>query len=433
MKLWQKTYNLNNEVEKFTTDDDKTFDLMLSKYDVIGNIAHAKMLNKIGILNQDELIILIDELQNILITIENNEFEIDDNIEDVHSQIEYLLTQKLGEVGKKIHTARSRNDQVLLDIRLYLKDKFIEISTLTQYLFDVLIDLSNKNKDILIPGFTHHQVAMPSSFGLWFGAYAESIAEDYELLFGAIKLIDRNPLGSAAGFGSSFPIDRDFTSQELNFERPIINSVYCQMTRGKIEKISSNVIANLASTISRLANDIVLYSNQNYNFLKLPKEYSTGSSIMPHKQNPDVFELIRAKCNVLQSIPIELTLLMNNLNSGYHRDSQLTKKILFPAINEIIEIIKITTHILPLLELNNNILDNKIYKYIGSVEMINEFVNSGESFRTAYKIVSEKIEKNEFTFDMSLEHTHLGSISNLGNERIGKYFNNLMSEMEKYS
>jgi argininosuccinate lyase len=431
MKLWQKSYDMNADVEKFTCGRDKEFDLLLAKHDVACNLAHSRMLYEVGILTKEETIELHKELLNIYRQIENCKFSIDDNVEDIHSQIELLLTDKLGETGKKIHTARSRNDQVLTDIRLFLREELLKIADKTEKLFRIFIELSEKNKEILLPGYTHLQVAMPSSFGLWYGAYAESLSEDYELLAGALKLCDKSPLGSAAGFGSGFPIDRQMTADLLNFSSLVVNSVYCQMTRGKIEKFAANAIASIGATLSRLATDLCLYSSQNFAFLKLPKEYTTGSSIMPHKQNPDVFELVRARCNRLQTIPMELTMLTANMPSGYHRDYQLTKEIIFPAFKEITECIEITSMLLPKLEFNLQIFENPIYKYIGSVEAINKLVNDGMSFREAYHNISQKIEEGNFEFNSNPKYTHIGSIGNPGNEMIINNFEKVKNEIMK--
>ncbi len=431
MKLWQKSYDINPDVEKFTTGRDKEFDILLAKHDVACNLAHSRMLYEIGILTKEETITLHKELFNIYKQIEKGEFEINDDVEDVHSQIEQLLTEKLGDTGRKIHTARSRNDQVLTDIRLFLKGELLKIAEKTEKLFLILIELSEANKGVLLPGYTHLQVAMPSSFGLWFGAFAESLSEDFELLAGALKLCDKSPLGSAAGFGSGFPVDRQLTSDLLNFNGLVVNSVYCQMTRGKIEKITANALASIGATLARLAMDICLYSSQNFSFLKLPKEYTTGSSIMPHKQNPDVFEIVRARCNKLQTIPMVLAMLSTNLPSGYHRDYQLTKEIVFPAFNEISECLEITSTILSKIEINREILENPIYKYIGSVEAVNELVKEGMSFRDAYHKISQKIEEGEFKFDSNPNYTHIGSIGNPGNEKIIQNFDKVKIDIRK--
>jgi argininosuccinate lyase len=387
------------------------------------------MLFEAGMLTKEETISLHRELLDIYSQVENCRFSIRENVEDVHSQVELLLTEKLGETGKKIHTARSRNDQVLLDIRLFLKENLLITASRLEKLFRTLIDLSEKNREVLLPGYTHLQVAMPSSFGLWFGAYAESLSEDYELLAGAISLTDKNPLGSAAGYGSSFPINRKKTASLLNFGGLVVNSVYCQMTRGKIEKITANALASIASTLARLSMDICLYTSQNFSFLKLPKEYTTGSSIMPHKQNPDVFELVRTRCNRLQAVPFELTTLMTNLPSGYQRDYQLTKEIIFAALKTINDCIDITAMILPKIEINKHILDNEIYRYIGSVEAINQLVNEGMSFRQAYHAISKSIEEGKFEYRLDHEYTHIGSIGNPGNELILANFERIKTEL----
>ncbi len=418
MKLWDKGSHPDAKVDRFTVGNDRELDLLLAKYDVIASKAHAAMLGKIGMLSSSETEELIGELEKIGDDIARGNFTIEDEFEDMHSKIEYLLTQRLGDTGKKIHTARSRNDQVLVAIQLFLKEELIQIRDMTEELFELLIDLAEKYKDVQIPGYTHLQVAMPSSFGLWFSAYAESLVDDMHMLNAALKIVDQNPLGSAAGYGSSFPIDREFTSNSLGFHTQKYNVVAAQMGRGKVEKVTSFGLSALAGTVSRLAMDICLYMSQNFEFLSFPQEYTTGSSIMPHKQNPDVFELIRAKCNKIQAVPGQLTLLVNNLPSGYHRDFQLTKEVILPAIQETKACLDMLSSALPKVSVNENILDNAKYKYIYSVERVNELVQQGIPFRDAYKQVAEEIQKGTFSPKRELDHTHQGSIGNLCLDKI---------------
>jgi len=418
MKLWEKGIPTDQKIDIFTVGNDRQLDLVLAKYDVLGSIAHAKMLQKINILTEKEATDLVTTLEEILVEIEKGNFTIEDTFEDVHSKIEYLLTGKLGDTGKKIHTARSRNDQVLVDIHLYLKDEISEIKKLTKALFDLLISLSKKHENVLLPGYTHLQIAMPSSFGMWLSAYAETLIDDVVLLNAAQKIVDQNPLGSAAGYGSSFPIDRTFTTQELQFATLKYNSVAAQMSRGKSEKIVAFAMSGLASTFSKLAMDICLYMSQNFNFISLPSHLTTGSSIMPHKKNPDVFELIRAKCNKIQALPYEITLLTNNLPSGYHRDFQLLKEGLFPAIQSLKSCLEIASFAIKDIQVNETILDDKKYDYLFTVDALNELVTEGKPFRDAYKIVAEQIENNTFQSPKATKHTHEGSINNLCLEEI---------------
>jgi argininosuccinate lyase len=421
MKLWQKENTSVSElIEKFTVGRDKEFDLLLAKYDIQGSIAHVTMLAEVGLMEKEEVEKAVKELKNIATEIENNQFKIEDNVEDVHSQVEFLLTQRIGDIGKKIHSGRSRNDQVAVDIKLYLRAEVLKIKDEVKELFDLLLSLSERYKDKLLPGYTHLQIAMPSSFGLWFGAYAESLVDDLEMLAASYNVTNKNPLGSGAGYGSSFPLNRTLTTKLLQFHTLNYNSVYAQMSRGKTEKIVSMGMSCIAATLSKLAMDCCLYMNQNFKFISFPAHLTTGSSIMPHKKNPDVFELIRAKCNRIQSIPNELTLLLNNLPSGYHRDLQLTKEILFPAIEELKACLQLTRLMLSNIEIQDNILEDEKYKYLFSVEAVNELVNKGISFREAYQQVGNQIEKGQFNFDLSkgLHHTHEGSIGNLGNEEI---------------
>jgi argininosuccinate lyase len=427
MKLWQKeNTSVSALIEKFTVGRDKEFDLMLAAYDVMGSIAHVKMLASVGLMTKDEGGQAVKGLEEILNEIHHSQFTIHENVEDVHSQVELLLTQRIGETGKKIHSGRSRNDQVAVAIKLYLRAAVLEIKDEAKSLFDLLITQSEKFRDKLLPGYTHLQIAMPSSFGLWLGAYAESLVDDLEMLAAAYNVANKNPLGSGAGYGSSFPLNRTMTTELLEFGAMNYNAVYAQMSRGKTEKIVSMGLSNIAATLSRLSMDCCLYMNQNFGFISFPDHLTTGSSIMPHKKNPDVFELIRAKCNRIQSIPNELTLLINNLPSGYHRDLQLTKEILFPAIEELKACLQMMKLMLSEMRVNENILQDEKYKYLFSVEAVNELVNKGIPFREAYKQVGNEIEKGSFSFDHTkqLHHTHEGSIGNLSNDRI-------VDEMEK--
>jgi argininosuccinate lyase len=421
MKLWQKENTaVSALIEQFTVGRDKEFDTMLAAYDVMGSIAHVKMLASVGLMTNEESAEAVQGLEQILDEIHHSRFTIHDSVEDVHSQVELLLTQRIGETGKKIHSGRSRNDQVAVAIKLYLRAAIIDIKNETKKLFDLLIAQSEKFKDKLLPGYTHLQIAMPSSFGLWLAAYAESLVDDLELLAAAYIVTNKNPLGSGAGYGSSFPLNRTMTTNLLEFATMNHNAVYAQMSRGKTEKIVSMGMSSIAATLSRLAMDCCLYMNQNFGFISFPDHLTTGSSIMPHKKNPDVFELIRAKCNRIQSIPNELILLVNNLPSGYHRDLQLTKEILFPAIEELKACLQLMGVMLTEMRVNENILSDEKYKYLFSVEAVNELVNKGISFREAYKQVGNDIEKGTFNFDYTrqLHHTHEGSIGNLGNEKI---------------
>lgn len=430
-KIWQKDNNATNIlVNKFTVGKDLDFDERLAKYDVKGSMAHCKMLAEVGIISNEESNQMLSVLEEILRDIENDTFEIDKTAEDIHSQIESILIEKLGDTGKKIHTARSRNDQVLLDIKLYLVDEIREITALTDEFFQILIKLSDQYKNVLLPGYTHLQIAMPSSFGLWFGAYAEALLDDVEMLFSVKNIINKNPLGSAAGYGSSFPIDRESTTYNLGFQSMNYNSVYAQMTRGKSEKMLSMAMATLAGTLGKFAYDVCLYLSQNFDFISFPKEFTTGSSIMPHKKNPDIFELVRARCNRIQSLPNEFILLTNNLPSGYHRDMQLTKEILFPAIDSLKECLEILSYTLPNIQVKDGILEDEKYKYLFSVEKINEEVKNGSSFRDAYVKVGQEIENNEFDFEIkNLNHTHEGSIGNLCLDKIEYQFNKLKNKL----
>lgn len=423
MKLWQKESTAVSEIiERFTVGRDKEFDLLLAKYDVQGSIAHVTMLGEVGLMTKEEATQATKGLAEILETIQDSGFTIDPGVEDIHSQVELLLTQKIGDTGKKIHSGRSRNDQVAVDIKLYLRAEVLIIKEEVKKLFDLLISQSEKFKNKLIPGYTHLQIAMPSSVGLWLGAYAESLVDDMELLAASFTIINKNPLGSGAGYGSSFPLNRKRTTELLNFRTLNWNSVYAQMSRGKTEKIVSTSLSSIAATLGKLSMDCCLYLNQNFAFISFPEELTTGSSIMPHKKNPDVFELIRAKCNRIQSIPNELTLLLSNLPSGYHRDLQLTKEILFPAIEELKACLELMQLMLSKLSVRDNILDDKLYTYLFSVEAVNELVNKGTPFREAYQQVGNLIDKSDFRFDYQnkLNHTHEGSIGNLCNDAIIK-------------
>ena len=418
-KLWEKGIKTDQFIEEFTVGKDRELDIELARHDVRGTIAHITMLESVGLLEKSELEILIRELENIQEQIiAKGKFQIEDGVEDVHSQIELMLTKKLGDVGKKIHSGRSRNDQVLVDIRLFLREQLGELRSLINDLFSALIDKADMHKDVLMPGYTHTQAAMPSSFGLWFSAYAESLVDDVEILNGAYKVVNRNPLGSAAGYGSSFPLNRRMTSDLLGFESMVYNSVYAQMGRGKTEQVVASALANLASTLNKLAADVCLYNSQNFQFLKLPDELTTGSSIMPHKKNPDVFELLRAKTNVLMALPNQIMMTLSNLTSGYHRDFQLLKELLFPAIKEMKSCLKIASYSVSKIEPVKDILDDPKYKLIFSVEAVNELVVKGIPFREAYQQVAKQIEDGSFVPPKELNHTHEGSIGNLMLEEI---------------
>jgi argininosuccinate lyase len=418
-KLWEKGIKTDQFIEEFTVGKDRELDLELAKHDVRGTIAHITMLESVGLLEKSELEILIRELENIQEQIiAKGKFQIEDGVEDVHSQIELMLTKELGDIGKKVHSGRSRNDQVLVDIRIFLREQLEEIRSLTNDLFSALIDQAGTYKDVLMPGYTHTQAAMPSSFGLWFSAYAESLVDDVEIMNGAYKVVNRNPLGSAAGYGSSFPLNRQMTSDLLGFESMVYNSVYAQMGRGKTEQVVASALANLASSLNKLAADVCLYNSQNFQFLKLPDELTTGSSIMPHKKNPDVFELLRAKTNVLMALPNQIMITLSNLTSGYHRDFQLLKELLFPAIKEMKSCLKIASYSVSKIEPVKDILDDPKYKLIFSVEAVNELVVKGIPFREAYQQVAKQIEDGSFVPPKELNHTHEGSIGNLMLEEI---------------
>ena len=413
MKLWDKGFSTDKKIDHFTVGNDRELDLHLAKYDVIASRAHAKMLGKIGLLTQKETDDLIKELNHIEKSIQKGEFVIEDSFEDMHSKIEYILTQKLGDTGKKIHTARSRNDQVLVAMHLYLKNELAEIKSEIKILFDLLLNLADKYKAVLLPGYTHLQIAMPSSFGLWFSAYAESLIDDLYFIDAAYKVADQNPLGSAAGYGSSFPVDRTFTTTEMGFSNLKYNVVAAQMGRGKVEKAAAFGISSIAATLSKMAMDICLYMSQNFNFISFPDELTTGSSIMPHKKNPDVFELIRGKCNRLQAVPNQLTLILTNLPSGYHRDLQLVKEVIVPAIQDLKACIEILTFSLKEVRVNETILEDPKYDYLFSVDTLNELVLGGIPFRDAYKQMGMEIYEGRFTPKRDIKHTHEGSLGNL--------------------
>ncbi|MBR2260126.1 MAG: argininosuccinate lyase [Paludibacteraceae bacterium] len=427
-KLWDKGKATNEEIERFTVGRDIEMDLFLAKHDVLGSMAHITMLESIGLLGKDELPILLKELKSIYKLAESGDFKIEEGVEDVHSQVELLLTRKLGDLGKKIHSGRSRNDQVLLDMKLFIREQIHLVADAVMDLFHVLIEQSNKYKDVLLPGYTHLQIAMPSSFGLWFGAYAESLVDDMALLLAAWKMTNRNPLGSAAGYGSSFPLNRQMTTDLLGFDTMDYNVIYAQMGRGKVEKTVAFALAGIASTISKLAFDSCMFTSQNFGFIKLPDECTTGSSIMPHKKNPDVFELTRAKCNKIQTLPQQIMMIMNNLPSGYFRDLQIIKEIFIPVFDELKDCLKMTTHIMRDVKIRENILDDPKYDFIFSVEEVNRLVLSGMPFRDAYKKVGLDIEAGKFTPNKNIHHTHEGSIGNLCNDKIQDLMEKSMKE-----
>ena len=421
-KLWEKTVQLDHDVEKYTVGRDREMDMYLARYDVLGSIAHITMLESIGLLTADELATLTAELRNIYGEIEAGRFEIEEGIEDVHSQVELMLTRRLGDMGKKIHSGRSRNDQVLVDLRLFIRSELEDVVRHITVLFKTLIEQSNRYKDVLMPGYTHLQVAMPSSFGLWFGAYAESLADDLAVLRAAYEVNDRNPLGSAAGYGSSFPLNRELTTKLLGFASVDYNVVYAQMGRGKTERIVAQAIANVAATLSKLAFDACMYNSQNFGFIKLPDEFTTGSSIMPHKKNPDVFELTRARCNRLQALPYQVTMITNNLPVGYFRDLQLIKEEFLPEFDEIKAIVSMVNAMVSQIKVNENILDDTRYDLMFSVEEVNRLTREGMPFRDAYKKVGLDIEAGKFKPVKQVHHTHEGSIGNLCNDRISDLF-----------
>lgn len=429
-KLWEKNTTVDTDVEAYTVGLDREMDLYLAPFDVLGSMAHIRMLESIGLLTAPELDTLTDALRDIFNDIANGRFVIEDGVEDVHSQVELLLTRRLGDVGKKIHSGRSRNDQVLVDLKLFIRSRIEDIVNAVSKLFDILLTQSERYKDVIIPGYTHLQVAMPSSMGLWFGAYAESLVDDMTVLRAAYEVTNRNPLGSAAGYGSSFPLNRAMTTDLLGFESMDYNVVYAQMGRGKTERIVANAIASIAATVSKLAFDACMFNSQNFGFIKLPDEFTTGSSIMPHKKNPDVFELTRAKCNKLQALPVEITLITNNLPSGYFRDLQLVKESFLPAFDNIISILDMTGRMLANVKVNTDVSSDPRYKFMYSVEEVNRLAASGVPFRDAYKQVGLAIERGDFNPDRNIHHTHEGSIGNLCTDRIRARFDKIESQFD---
>ena len=429
-KLWEKNIDVNPEIERFTVGRDRELDLMLARYDVLGSLAHCKMLESIGMLTSEERLQLRQGLWGVYSAVAAGTFSIEVGVEDVHSQVELMLTRSLGDIGKKIHSGRSRNDQVLLDLKLFTRHELQEICEAVIALFDALQQQSEKHKDVLMPGYTHLQVAMPSSFGLWFGAYAESLADDMLFLQAAYKMCNRNPLGSAAGYGSSFPLNRTMTTELLGFDSMNYNVVYAQMGRGKCEKNIAFALASVAGTLSKLAFDACMFNSQNFGFVKLPAECTTGSSIMPHKKNPDVFEIMRAKCNRLQALPMDITMIMNNLPSGYFRDLQVIKELFLPAFAELKECLAMATYIIERIEVNKEILNDSRYDAMFSVEEVNRLATEGMPFRDAYKKVGLDIEAGTFTPNKNVHHTHEGSIGNLCNEEIRKIMYGIYEAMD---
>ncbi len=417
-KLWEKSVHVTEEIDRFTVGHDRELDLYLAKYDVLGSMAHVTMLHSIGLIADEELPVLLRELRAIYQVAESGDFVIEDGIEDVHSQVELMLTRKLGDMGKKIHSGRSRNDQVLVDLKLFTRDKIREVAEAVRDLFAELQQQSERYKNVLMPGYTHLQVAMPSSFGLWFGAYAESLADDMLLLEAAYRMTNRNPLGSAAGYGSSFPLNRTMTTELLGFDSMDYNVVYAQMGRGKNERNVAFALAGIAGTVAKLAFDACMFNSQNFGFVRLPDECTTGSSIMPHKKNPDVFELIRARCNKLQALPTQVVMIMNNLPCGYFRDLQEIKEVFLPAFNQLLSCLRMATYIVARMRVNEHILDDARYDLMFSVEEVNRLASEGMPFRDAYKKVGLDIEAHQFTPNKEIHHTHEGSIGNLCNDRI---------------
>lgn len=427
MQLWNKGFQPDETIERFTVGQDRELDLRLARYDVQGSIAHIKMLQSIGLLTKEELDLLLPALHDIAGEIERGEFTIADGVEDVHSQVEFLLTDRLGDIGKKIHSGRSRNDQVLVDLKLFFRDEIRRVAHAVERLFNRLIELSETHKEKLMPGYTHLQVAMPSSFGLWFGAYAESLTDDMQMLRAAYAIADQNPLGSAAGYGSSFPLDRDMTTRLLGFARPHYNAIAAQMSRGKTERAVAAAVAAVASTLGHLAMDVCMWMCGNFGFISFPDELTTGSSIMPHKKNPDVFEIMRGKCNRLQSVPGELALMTANLPLGYNRDLQLMKDVMFPATDTLVECLDMATYMLGEIRVRGDILDDPRYDYLYTVEDVNRLVLSGVPFREAYRRIGEAVQRGEYKPVREVHHTHLGSIGNPGNDRIAAKMRALMT------
>ena len=429
-KLWEKNVKVDASIDLFTVGRDREMDLYLARYDILGSIAHITMLESIGLLTREELDKLTQELRNIYAIAEKGDFLIEDGVEDVHSQVELMLTRSLGDIGKKIHSGRSRNDQVLVDLKLFIRSELQSVVELTDNLFTTLIAQSEKYKNVLMPGYTHLQVAMPSSFGLWFGAYAESLVDDLTVLQAAYRVSNRNPLGSAAGFGSSFPLDRSLTTRLLGFDSMNYNVVYAQMGRGKTERIVASALASIAATLSKLAFDACLFNSQNFGFIKLPDAYTTGSSIMPHKKNPDVFELTRAKCNKIQALPYQITLIANNLPSGYFRDLQIIKEVFLPAFDELKDCLRMVEQMMSRITVNEHILDDCRYDPIFSVEEVNRLTLEGTPFRDAYKQVGLRIEAGDFTPNKDVHHTHEGSIGNLCNEQISSLEKSIVQDFD---
>lgn len=425
-KLWEKNVQVDQEVDTFTVGKDREMDLYLAKYDVLGSMAHITMLESIGLLTKEELTALLAELKNIYTVADSGQFVIEEGVEDVHSEVELMLTRRLGDTGKKIHSGRSRNDQVLLDLKLFTRAEIQELVQLVSGLFDVLITQSNRYKEVLLPGYTHLQIAMPSSFGLWFGAYAESLADDLQLMLAAYKVCNRNPLGSAAGYGSSFPLNRQMTTDLLGFDSLDYNVVYAQMGRGKMERTVAYAMAGIAATLSKLAYDACMFNSQNFGFIKLPDQFTTGSSIMPHKKNPDVFELTRAKCNKIQALPQQITLISNNLPSGYFRDLQIIKEVFLPSFGELKDCLRMVTHMMREVKVNEQILNEDKYALLFSVEEVNRLVLEGVPFRDAYKQIGLNIEAGNFVPVKEVHHTHEGSIGNLCNDSISALMQNIM-------
>lgn len=428
MKLWEKNTQVDSKIEAFTVGRDREMDVFLAKYDVLGSIAHIRMLQSVGLLESDELEMLLKELKSIYKQADAGNFTIEKGVEDVHSQVEMMLTRSLGDMGKKIHSGRSRNDQVLVDLKLFARAEIEKTVRAVDELFEVLISQSNRYKETLLPGYTHLQIAMPSSFGLWFGAYAESLADDLQLLLAAWKITNRNPLGSAAGYGSSFPLNRQMTTDLLGFDTMNYNVVYAQMGRGKMERTVANALASVAATISKLAFDACMFTSQNFGFIRLPDQFTTGSSIMPHKKNPDVFELTRAKCNKIQSLPQQIMMITNNLPSGYFRDLQIIKEVFVPAFAELTDCIEMTAMMMAQVEVNTEIMNDSRYDYLFSVEEVNRLTLSGTPFRDAYKQVGLDIEAGNFNPNKTIHHTHEGSIGNLCNDEIKVYKNDVLAQ-----
>jgi argininosuccinate lyase len=426
-KIWQKSVTVNELVENFTVGRDREFDEQMAAFDVLGSLAHTRMLQSIGLMSEDDLKLVQQELKAIYSDIKAGNFSIGEGVEDVHSQVELLLTQRIGDAGKKIHSGRSRNDQVLVDLKLFFRSQLQEVVEETELLFHLLIALSKKYKDVLLPGYTHLQVAMPSSFGLWFGAYAESLVDDLEVVLAAYKITNKNPLGSAAGYGSSFPLNRTMTTELLGFDSLNYNVVYAQMGRGKTERIIAQAISNIAATLAKMAMDQALYLSQNFAFVSYPDTLTTGSSIMPHKKNPDVWEIMRGKCNRLQALPNDVAMMTTNLPSGYHRELQLLKELLFPAFADLKNCLHMATFMLQHIEVKTDILNDPKYAYLFSVEEVNRLVLNGTPFRDAYKQVGLAIEQGNFNPDKKVNHTHEGSIGNLGNEQIASAMDQLLN------